>query len=196
MKSFKEIIRGILAAGARWRLAHKLGVLFVGAGSRVNFWRIRASARGVLKVGEKSLIRADMVYEREGASIVIGNRTFIARGLFTVADRLRIGDDVMISWNVTIVDNNSHSIRYSERRDDVRLNAFEGVKLWDAIKIAPVIIEDKVWVGFGSSILKGVTIGEGAIVGANSVVTKSVPPWTIVAGNPATIIREIPTDER
>ena len=47
-----------------------------------------------------------------------------------------------------------------------------------------------------SIILKGVTIGEGSIVGAGSVVTKSVPPWTIVGGNPARIIREIPLEER
>jgi galactoside O-acetyltransferase len=60
----------------------------------------------------------------------------------------------------------------------------------------PVKIEDKVWIGFNSIILKGVTVGEGAIVGAGSVVTKDVPPYTIVAGNPARIIRELTPEER
>jgi acetyltransferase-like isoleucine patch superfamily enzyme len=60
----------------------------------------------------------------------------------------------------------------------------------------PVKINDRVWIGFNSIILKGVTIGEGGIVGAGSVVTKDVPPYTIVAGNPARVIREIPIDER
>jgi acetyltransferase-like isoleucine patch superfamily enzyme len=61
---------------------------------------------------------------------------------------------------------------------------------------APVFIHDDVWVGAMSIVLKGITIGEGSIVGAGSVVTKDVPPWTIVAGNPAKIIREIGIDER
>lgn len=64
------------------------------------------------------------------------------------------------------------------------------------MNIAPVKISDKVWIGFNSIILKGVTIGEGAVVGAGSVVTKDVPAWTVVAGNPARIIREIPENER
>jgi len=142
------------------------------------------------------MIRAEMVYEREGATIQIGDRSFIGRGLFTIADRLEVGDDVMISWNVTIVDHNSHSLRFSERCTDVEMNAFQGVKLWDHIKIDSVRIENKVWIGFGCSILKGVTVGEGAVVGSNSVVTKDVPPWTIVAGNPAKVIREIALSER
>jgi acetyltransferase-like isoleucine patch superfamily enzyme len=64
------------------------------------------------------------------------------------------------------------------------------------IGASPIIIEDDAWIGFNSIILKGVTIGKGSIVGAGSVVTKSVPPWTIVGGNPAKIIREIPENER
>jgi maltose O-acetyltransferase len=62
------------------------------------------------------------------------------------------------------------------------------------IKSKPVVIESDVWIGFNSTILKGVTIGTGAIVAACSLVTKDVPPKTIVAGNPARLIRDI-TDE-
>lgn len=196
MKTIKSIIRNVLASLARFSLSRKLATCTTGEGSRVNFWRIRPCRGGIFKVGKKSLIRAEMVYEREGASIEIGDRTFVGCGLFTIADRLVIGDDVMISWDVTIADHNSHSLKFSERSNDVEMNAFQGVKIWDCIKVAPVIIGNKAWIGFGCSLLKGVNIGEGAIVGANSVVTKDVPPWTIVAGNPARVIREIPASER
>lgn len=57
----------------------------------------------------------------------------------------------------------------------------------------PIVIEDKVWIGIGSTILPGVKIGYGAIVGAGSVVTKDVPAMTVVAGNPARIIKKIET---
>lgn len=196
MNKIKAFVRQILSNLSKLVLLLNLDTCSTGRGSRVNFWRIRPCKGGVFKVGEKSMVRADVVYEREGAVITIGDNTFIGRGLFTIADRLEIGDDVMISWNVTIVDHNSHSLKFSERSNDVRMNAFEGIKHWDCVKIAPVKIENKAWVGFGCSLLKGVTIGEGAIVGANSVVTKDVPPWTIVAGNPARVIREIPLNER
>ena len=111
------------------------------------------------------------------------------------AERIEVGDDVMIAWGTTIVDHNSHSSSFSKRSEDV-INWMQGKKDWSHVKTSPVKICDKVWIGFNTIILKGVTIGEGAVVGAGSVVTKNVPPWTIVAGNPARIIREIPEDER
>ncbi|GAC1668444.1 MAG: hypothetical protein NVS9B2_11440 [Steroidobacteraceae bacterium] len=60
----------------------------------------------------------------------------------------------------------------------------------------PVRIENRAWLGFNVSLLPGVVIGEGAIIGAGSVVTKSVPAWTIAAGNPARVLRELNADER
>lgn len=59
------------------------------------------------------------------------------------------------------------------------------------VRTAPITIKDYAWISYNVCILKGVTIGEGAIVGAGSVVTKDVPDWTVVAGNPAKIIRYI-----
>lgn len=100
----------------------------------------------------------------------------------------------MIAWGVSITDHNSHSIVFSKRRNEIDWST--GEKNWSSVHCAPVKICDKAWIGFNSIILKGVIIGEGAIVGAGSVVTKDVPPWMIVAGNPARIIREISATER
>ncbi len=69
-------------------------------------------------------------------------------------------------------------------------NLIKDAKYLD-IKSAPVVIEDHVWIGFNLAILKGVTMGKGAIIGAGSVVTKDVEPFTVVAGNPAKIIKRL-----
>jgi acetyltransferase-like isoleucine patch superfamily enzyme len=147
-----------------------------------------------LKIDEMSEINGLLTFDRDSASISIGKRVFM-NGSLVAAQSIQIGDDVMFAWGVTVVDHNSHAIAFSERADDV-INWRDRTKDWANVKIAPVKVSNKVWVGFNSIILKGVTIGEGAIVGAGSVVTKDVPPWTIVAGNPARIIREIPLSER
>jgi acetyltransferase-like isoleucine patch superfamily enzyme len=70
------------------------------------------------------------------------------------------------------------------------------MKDWSTVEIRPVTISDKVWIGFNSLILCGVTIGEGAVIGAGSVVTNDIPAWTVAAGNPARVIRNIPFNER
>jgi acetyltransferase-like isoleucine patch superfamily enzyme len=147
-----------------------------------------------IDVDRDTMIPGSLVFDRENATISIGKRVFIS-GTIIAAEKIAIGDDVMISWGVTIVDHNSHSISFSERADDVT-NWRKGKKDWTHVKVAPVTICDKVWIGFNALILKGVTIGEGAVVGAGAVVTKDVPAWTIVGGNPARIIREIAENER
>jgi acetyltransferase-like isoleucine patch superfamily enzyme len=67
------------------------------------------------------------------------------------------------------------------------LNIFDNSRLnqLDDVASKPVLIEDDVWIGFGAAVLKGVTVGRGAVVAARSVVTKDVPPYSVVAGNPA-----------
>lgn len=156
-----------------------------------------------IEIGENSLISGNFIFEIKEGKVSIGDRTFIGGGSFICIDEIQIGNDVMFSWGCTITDNNSHSHIWSERRNDV-LEWKKGIdenkigvyKDWSKVKSGKITIKDKAWIGFNCIILKGVTIGEGAIVGAGSVVTKDVPDWTIVAGNPAKIIREIPINER
>ena len=176
-------------------LDSKLYRFFIGNGSSVYSWRVRPFEKNELIIGSKTSVRTAIVFEKPSAEIEVGDRTFIGGGLISVAEKIVVGDDVMVAWGVTISDHNSHSTIYSERAKDVA-QYLDGVKVWTGVSIKSVKICDKVWIGFNSIILKGVTIGEGAIVGAGSVVTKDVPPWVIVAGNPARILREIPENER
>lgn len=165
--------------------------------------RGNSSKKDRLVIGDDSNVQGYFVFEKDDGLISIGNRTFIGGGTFICVDKIEICNDVLISWGCTISDNNSHSTKWTERENDVKLwkrgldeKKIGQYKNWNVVKCAPIIIKDKVWIGFNSIILKGVTIGEGSIVGAGSVVTKDVPDWTIVAGNPAKIIRTIPEHER
>ncbi len=111
------------------------------------------------------------------------------------AEQITLGDDVLIAWGCTIVDHNSHALSWTKRQNDVLL-WLEGKKDWTYVKRSAVKIENKAWIGFDAIILKGVTIGEGSIVAAGSVVISNVPSFTIVAGNPAKVVRELTDDER
>jgi acetyltransferase-like isoleucine patch superfamily enzyme len=156
-----------------------------------------------LTVGDDSVINGNFVFENEDGFMSIGNNTFIGGGSFIAIDKISIGDDVLISWGCTFMDNNAHPIAWDLRKNDVKdwkkgleQNKTGAYKDWSNVDSAPIVIKNKVWIGFNTIVLKGVTIGEGAIVGAGSVVTKDVPDWTIVGGNPAKIIRTIPLEER
>jgi len=149
------------------------------------------------EVGENSLVSGNYVVENEKGKISIGKNTFIGRGDFISIEKIEIGDNVLISWGCTFIDNDAHSLNSEERTNDV-INLKRGLdegkigkyKDWTKVQSAPIKIENKVWIGFNTIILKGVTVGEGAIVGAGSVVTKDVAPFTVVAGNPAKFIKK------
>jgi acetyltransferase-like isoleucine patch superfamily enzyme len=146
--------------------------------------------------GGKLIIAADCViscrfsFDRRDARISVGNRCFIGKSHIIAAEHVDIRDDVIISWGVTIVDHNSHPILPEQRAGEVA-NWARGIKDWAPVKMAQVTVKNGVWIGFNAIILCGVTIGEGAIVGAGAVVTKDVPDRTIVAGNPARVVGRV-----
>lgn len=188
------MIDKILKLAAKYRIGKYPGIRISGS-AKVDYRKIKPCADSRLTVGNGSIIEAAIIFERDGSAVSIGENTFVGGSNIISAERIEIGDDVLIAWGCWIVNHNSHSISWNERRNDVR-DWYMGRKDWSSVLRKPVRIENKVWIGFNSIVLKGVTIGEGAIVGAGSVVTKDVPPYTIVAGNPAIIIREIPAEER
>jgi acetyltransferase-like isoleucine patch superfamily enzyme len=118
-----------------------------------------------------------------GARLVIGNRVNIGyQNVLAAAVSIEIGDGTLLAPNVQIYDNPSHPVSPAAR---LRNDSFA---LEDA---RPVRIGENVWIGTGAMIMRGVTIGDGSIVAAASVVTRDVPPASLVAGNPATVIRSI-----
>lgn len=140
-------------------------------------------------IGDQSIFEGTFFFDRPGVHISVGHRTFVGgHTKLIAAHSIEIGSDVLISWGCTLADHNSHAIDFERRSQDV-VDWGNGKKDWSNVKMGPIRIENKAWIGFNAIILKGVTIGEGAIVAAGSVVTKDVEPYTIVGGNPAVFIR-------
>ncbi|MCF3596438.1 glycosyltransferase [Rhodobacteraceae bacterium LMO-12] len=174
----------------------------VGADSRVAGLnvdvRLHQENRTYVVVGQQCDITATFVFERGVGMISVGDGTSIGSGCLLICaqpDGIRIGRNVMLSWDVVVTDNNSHSLDRDMRENDARdwltgtLRGRTGAfKNWQDVGAAPVTIGDGVWIGFGASIMKGVTIGEGAIIASQSVVTKDIPPYSIVGGNPARVL--------
>jgi acetyltransferase-like isoleucine patch superfamily enzyme len=170
----------------------------IGSGTRLAGAQLRVEdANGcALNIGAESNIEGALIFEKSGAQINVGARTHIGGGaLIDAACRIEIGDDVLVGFDVLLMDHDSHSLRFAIRRNDVR-GMIEDTKNWTDVRMSPIDIHNKAWIGARAIILRGVTIGEGSIVAAGSVVTKSIPPWSIAAGNPARVVRVMTKDER
>lgn len=176
-----------MAAG--W-LTRKRSKFVVGGGSNVRWLVLRSVRGGNVKIGENCIINCNISFDDSRGRISIGDRCYIGASHLVCHSGITIGNDVIISWGVTIVDHDSHSLDWELRKNDVTDWGL-GKKDWTGVSIKPVFIQNKVWIGFGVSILKGVTVGDGAVIGARAVVTRDVPPYTVVAGNPARIIRNL-----
>jgi galactoside O-acetyltransferase len=184
----------LLDVPARFGIAGRSGV-DVAPDARVAWRKIRFVDGCRLSIGSGSIVEATIAFDRPGGVLRIGERTFLGASLLVCAEGIEVGDDVLVSWGCTIVDHDSHALAWQDRSGDVE-RWYKGQKEWTMVQRAPVHIGNKAWIGFNASILKGVKIGEGAVVGAGSVVTRDVPPFTVVAGNPAQTIRELGPHER
>ncbi len=138
--------------------------------------------------------------------MTLGAHSRISPGLFTSSfkNNLSIGDETFINRNCTIDTEDCEvaigrycligfNVSFINITHDLRLNA-KGRR--PQISSNPIILEDYCWVGANATILPGVNIGTGAIVGAGAVVTKNVEPYTVVGGIPATVIKKLEPDER
>lgn len=146
-----------------------------------------------ITIGNNTHVRGMLNVFAYGGKISIGENCYIGdHSRIWSGESISIGNDVLISHNVNIIDTNSHetdAIERSERYMDLLKNGHWKDK--GSILTAPIIIKDYAWISFNATILKGVTIGEGAIVAANAVVVKDVPDYTLVVGNPAVVIKNL-----
>jgi acetyltransferase-like isoleucine patch superfamily enzyme len=210
---FKNIAKAVLNIKDKESIARKpsisenqklidSGKIRVGEGSLVNDMKIDirnlSTSSLCIEIGKFSFIKGNFIIENSNGKILIGDNTYIGGSTFISVDEIKIESDVLISWGCTFIDNNSHSLNWNERKDDLR-DAFKGIKEgnfgkyknWDVVNSGKILVKEKAWIGFNSIIIKGVTIGKGAIVASGSVVTKDVPDYAIVAGNPAEIKRYV-----
>lgn len=155
--------------------------------------------RVYVRIGKDVMTSVSIIFESRQGLVEIGDRTNIGGGCtITSRERVTIGSDVMLAGGVTIYDHNSNPFDWRLRekmgrhffKNYGKPGCYDEID-WTGVKSAPIEIGDKVWIGFDAVILKGVRIGEGAIVGARAVVTRDVEPFTVVAGNPARVVRHL-----
>jgi acetyltransferase-like isoleucine patch superfamily enzyme len=161
-----ELGRGVRFYGPSRLRRFPGAVMRIGAGCRIDSSAYKNS------VGLKS---RSILTALPGACLEIGEGTGLSGGVIYARLQIRIGKNVKIGANALIMDHDDHP-------EDPR----SGVP-------RPIVIEDDVWLGANCVVLKGVTIGRGALVGANSVVTKDIPANGVAIGTAAKVVRVIPT---
>ena len=145
-----------------------------------------------ISIGKFSIFRGELLVFRHGGKIVIGDYCYVGeQSRIWSSVNIKIGNRVLIAHNVNIHDNNAHPIDSEERHNQFKQIITEKCHPSQdtTLNEKPIVIEDDVWIGFNSTILKGVTIGKGSIVAACTLIVKDVPPNVIIAGNPAKIIK-------
>ena len=151
-----------------------------------------------LEIGEGCHIFSTFSLLRPQSRIKIGRRCQLGNSHFICADSIQVNDDVLMAWGITLMDSDSHALDWSFRMDDVK-RAYEDYRAdqnnlirskdWSHVEMRSITIGPRSWIGFNAAVLKGVVIGANAVVAAHSVVVQDVPELSVVAGNPARVVR-------
>jgi acetyltransferase-like isoleucine patch superfamily enzyme len=155
---------------------------------------LRSRRDGAVRLGDYVSCYAGCSFAiGENGRCTVGDFTLMNGALVMAEELIEIGSYCLISWNVGIADSDFHPIDPAQRRIDALALApyYKERPPRPPIRTAPVRIGDNVWIGMNAVILKGVTIGENSVVAAGSVVSKSVAANTVVAGNPAVVVRKL-----
>jgi acetyltransferase-like isoleucine patch superfamily enzyme len=162
--------------------AYKMARYFTVAGHsnlvkyNTEFWLTDGA---ILEIGSRCTIQNYAFFQltKPAPKVYIGDDTVIGRHcMITAKNLIRIGNNVLMGAYVQVIDHNHGVAKDSIIREQ-------------QAKIEQVIIGDDVWIGAGAKILSGITVGQGAIIGANAVVTSDIPPYAIVGGVPARVIK-------
>lgn len=141
-------------------------------------------------IGFNCDIRGELLTFGHGGEIIIGDYSYVGeRTKIWSAMKIIIGDRVLISHNVNIHDNNAHPMDSLLRHEDFKHISTVGLQISNDLREEEIIIEEDVWIGFNSTIMKGVKIGKGAIIGANTIINRDVPDFAVCVGNPMRIIK-------
>ena len=163
----------------------------LGAGRILN----PAGTRSAIAIGAHTVIRGELFVFPHAGRIELGDWVYLGENsrIWSSAS-VKIGHRVLISHDVNIHDSNGHPLDAAARHEQSRAIVLRGHPAdIETIVAQPIAIGDDVWLGFGATVMKGVTIGTGAIVAARSLVLEDVQPWTLVAGHPAKVIKELPS---
>ncbi len=149
-----------------------------------------------IRIGNYCHIKGELLLFGHGGYIELGDYCYVGDNTHIwSAKKITLGNRVLISHNCNIFDNDTHPLEVDERHKQFIEIITRGHPKKIDLREKEVIIEDDVLIAANSTILKGVRIGKGAVIGAGSVVTKDVPAFTVVAGNPATIIRYLTREQ-
>jgi acetyltransferase-like isoleucine patch superfamily enzyme len=161
-------------------------------GSSYSFERCHGTQLAAVEIGRgASLCDATSLDVGPGGVVRLGAYALVTAARIICDLEIEIGAYALISWDVVLMDSYRVPVAYPERRQ--ALLGERGAHRADA---RPIRIGSNSWIGFGACVLPGVTIGEGAIVAARSVVHGDVPAYAVVAGNPARIVRQSsPSDD-
>jgi acetyltransferase-like isoleucine patch superfamily enzyme len=161
-----------------------------------SFQRCRSRRPDAVHIGRGASIYLGVMFDLGlHGKVAVGDFTLMNGSRIICDSEVSIGDYCLISWNTVLMDTRRIPLDVAARRRALEQISERQPRQPDIDGSGrPIRIADKVWIGFDSCILPGVTVGEGSVVGARSVVDQDVPPFTIVAGNPARIIRKLDPD--
>ncbi len=146
-----------------------IGHALVGATPRKTATIVKLADNSGLILNDSTIGRGVAIVTGKDAEISVGKGSYVTDGSKLLASRsITIGARCAISWNVTVMDDDGHGEN----------------------QVAPIIVDDDVWIGCNATILKGVTIGAGSVVATGSIVTRSFPPRSLIAGIPGRAIKE------